>query len=62
MQVTLLSNKPLHKSFLFILQSERIMEENSIVRDLITKILDDGGPTDTGRLVIFVHLGFRFVI
>ncbi|XP_041972568.1 uncharacterized protein LOC121728440 [Aricia agestis] len=28
-------------------QSERIMEENSMVRDLITKILDEPGPTDT---------------
>lgn len=27
-------------------QSERIMEENSIVRDLITKILDETGPTE----------------
>ncbi|XP_049880994.1 uncharacterized protein LOC126377336 [Pectinophora gossypiella] len=27
-------------------QSERIMEENSMVRDLITKILDETGPTE----------------
>lgn len=27
------------------------MEENSIVRDLITKILDETGPTDGSRLV-----------
>ncbi|KAJ8708438.1 hypothetical protein PYW07_010563 [Mythimna separata] len=27
-------------------QSERIMEENTIVRDLITKILDETGPSD----------------
>lgn len=27
-------------------QSERIMEENSIVRDLISKILDETGPTE----------------
>lgn len=30
-------------------QSERIMEENSIVRDLITKILDESVPTESGR-------------
>ncbi|KAG6448287.1 hypothetical protein O3G_MSEX005400 [Manduca sexta] len=29
-------------------QSERIMEENSIVRDLITKILDETGPSEGG--------------
>lgn len=34
------------------LQSERIMEENSMVRDLITKILDETGPSD----------GFRYVL
>ncbi|CAK1547637.1 unnamed protein product [Leptosia nina] len=28
-------------------QSERIMEENAMVRDLITKILDEPGPTET---------------
>ncbi|KPJ00039.1 Uncharacterized protein C17orf104-like [Papilio xuthus] len=28
-------------------ESERIMEENSMVRDLITKILDETGPSDT---------------
>ncbi|XP_028039642.1 uncharacterized protein LOC114250102 [Bombyx mandarina] len=31
-------------------QSERIMEENSIVRDLITKILDESVPTEGGSI------------
>ncbi|RVE43724.1 hypothetical protein evm_011639 [Chilo suppressalis] len=32
-------------------QSERIMEENSMVRDLITKILDETGPSEGGSSI-----------